>query len=68
MYEITKKEFKSDDNVVYTSYGIISKSDNIIIDDICCDYNRFVKWVNNLNKLNLSTIHIFDAVNDFLAQ
>lgn len=67
MYTITKKNFISDDNVEYVSYGIKNDEYNINIDDICVNYNQLSNFVNLINKNNLSPIHIYDIVYDFVS-
>lgn len=48
----------------YTAYGVDVPTEQISIPDIFCDRTRAENFVNTCNKLDLSPIHIFDAIED----
>lgn len=60
MYELTEQK-KNDISV----YGI--KYWNLQIDDISADKDKVRKFVNDINKYQLSPIHLGDVVADFVA-
>lgn len=73
IYEINEKEFIGKDNEVYVSYGIDCfqiengfKELIIQIIDISLDFSKMQNFINTLNNLKLSYIHLYDAVDDFL--
>ena len=59
MYELI--ETKNND---ISSYGI--KCGNVRIEDISVDKDRVEKFVNDINKYQLSPIHLGDVVADFV--
>jgi hypothetical protein len=60
MYELTEQK-KNDISVYGIKYG------NLQIDDISADKDRVKKFVNDINKYQLSPIHLGDVVEDFVA-
>lgn len=66
MYQLTVSHMISDDNISYTSYGIYVPENGITIKDISVNKNLVSDLVNKINRLNLSTVHIYDVVEDFL--
>lgn len=59
MYELTEQK-KNDISVYGIKYG------NLQIDDISADKDRVEKFVNDINKYQLSPIHLGDVVADFV--
>lgn len=60
MYEMIEKK-KNDISVYGIKYG------NLQIDDISADKDRVKKFVDDINKYQLSPIHLGDVVDDFVA-
>ena len=59
MYELTEQK-KNDISV----YGV--KYEDLQIDDISADKDSVRKFVNDINKYQLSPIHLGDVVADFV--
>ena len=59
MYELTEQK-KNDISVYGVKYG------NLQIDDISADKDRVKKFVDDINKYQLSPIHFGDVVDDFV--
>ena len=59
MYELTEQK-KNDISVYGIKYG------NLQIDDISADKDKVEKFVDDINKYQLSPIHLGDVVNDFV--
>ena len=59
MYELTEQK-KNDISVYGVKYG------DLQIDDISADKDRVEKFVNDINKYQLSPIHLGDVVADFV--
>lgn len=59
MYEMIEKK-KNDISVYGVKYG------DLQIDDISADKDRVKKFVNDINKYQLSPIHLGDVVDDFV--
>lgn len=59
MYEMIEKK-KNDISV----YGV--KYEDLQIDDISTDKGRVKNFVDNINKYQLSPIHLCDVVEDFV--
>lgn len=59
MYELTGQK-KNDISVYGVKYG------NLQIDDISADKDRVKKFVDDINKYQLSPIHLGDVVDDFV--
>lgn len=60
MYELTEQK-KNDISVYGIKYG------NLQIDDISTDKGRVKNFVDDINKYQLSPIHLGDVVDDFVA-
>nr|DAF85526.1 MAG TPA: hypothetical protein [Siphoviridae sp. ct5jB2] len=60
MYELTEQK-KNDISVYGVKYG------DLQIDDISADKDKVRKFVNDINKYQLSPIHLGDVVDDFVA-
>lgn len=60
MYELTEQK-KNDISVYGVKYG------DLQIDDISTDKGRVKNFVNDINKYQLSPIHLGDVVDDFVA-
>lgn len=58
------KSFKEIEGKIYEVFGI--ECDNMKIDDISTDRERVEHLIKLANELSLSTIHIRDAVLDFI--
>lgn len=65
-YTIISEHFKSEE-ATYTSYGIASP-DGTVIHDITTDGISLARFTDKLNRLELSPVHLHDAVEDFLAE
>jgi len=63
MYYLTESKTKVE-NKWYTSYGI--GFEDKVINDITTDKERAQHFVDLLNHLNVSPIHMEDAVLDFI--
>lgn len=59
MYELIEQK-KNDISVYGVKYG------DLQIDDISVDKDTVRKFVNDINKYQLSPIHLGDVVNDFV--
>ena len=59
MYELTEQK-KNDISVYGVKYG------DLQIDDISTDKDRVKKFVDDINKYQLSPIHLGDVVVDFV--
>lgn len=59
MYELTEQK-KNDISVYGVKYG------DLQIDDISADKDRVEKFVDDINKYQLSPIHLGDVVDDFV--
>ena len=59
MYELTEQK-KNDISVYGVKYGVLQ------IDDISADKDKVEKFVDDINKYQLSTIHLGDVVADFV--
>ena len=59
MYELTEQK-KNDISVYGVKYG------NLQIDDISADKDRVKKFVDDINKYQLSPIHLGDVVAEFV--
>jgi hypothetical protein len=59
MYELTEQK-KNDISVYGVKYG------DLQIDDISADKDKVRKFVNDINKYQLSPIHLGDVVEDFV--
>lgn len=59
MYELTEQK-KNDISVYGVKYG------DLQIDDISSDKDRVKKFVDDINKYQLSPIHLGDVVVDFV--
>ena len=59
MYEMIEKK-KNDISVYGIKYG------NLQIDDISADKDKVEKFVDDINKYQLSPIHLGDVVDDFV--
>lgn len=59
MYELTEQK-KNDISVYGIKYG------NLQIDDISADKDKVEKFVDDINKYQLSPIHLGDVVVDFV--
>lgn len=60
MYELTEQK-KNDISVYGVKYG------DLQIDDISTDKGRVKNFVDDINKYQLSPIHLGDVVDDFVA-
>ncbi len=63
MYEICESIISTEDKTVKT-YGL--RYGSVKIEDISTDKERVSELVKALNKNDLSPIHIFDVIDDFL--
>lgn len=59
MYELTEQK-KNDISVYGVKYGVLQ------IDDISADKGRVKNFIDDINKYQLSPIHLGDAVDDFV--
>ena len=59
MYELTEQK-KNDISVYGVKYG------DLQIDDISADKDRVEKFVDDINKYQLSPLHLGDVVDDFV--
>lgn len=59
MYELTEQK-KNDISVYGVKYG------DLQIDDISADKDRVKKFIDDINKYQLSPIHLGDVVDDFV--
>lgn len=65
-YSIISEQLQQN-GIPYTAYGI-SSSDGTVIHDITTEGIRLARFVNKLNRLDLSPVHLMDAVENFLAE
>lgn len=66
MYKTIYKTYTNEENITYVGYGVENIEQNVKIENITTDEKALNKWVNILNKSDISNIHIYDMVNDFL--
>lgn len=59
MYELTEQK-KNDISVYGVKYG------DLQIDDISADKDKVEKFIDDINKYQLSPIHLCDVVEDFV--
>ena len=72
-YEINEKNLIGDDGRKYTAYGVdcfevengFKRLVNQII-DVSVSLSEMQKFIDTLNSSNLSSAHLYDAVNDFI--
>lgn len=64
MYIITQEE-KKIEGIVRTTYGI--QCDGMIIDDVSTNKEKVIRLIDKLNRYELSSCHLRDAVEDFIA-
>ncbi|MBE6009025.1 MAG: hypothetical protein E7235_07495 [Lachnospiraceae bacterium] len=69
-YKVTMQQNTNCDNP-YISYGIaalnsIDNSEIIRINDVFIDYKQALLFVDKLNRLKLSPIHLRDVIEDIL--
>lgn len=72
-YELTVSELSTEDDLVYTAYGIaaftVAKSDVTKLDeilDVSTNFHLVSRMVENFNQFDLHLEHFRDAVYDFL--
>ena len=66
MYELIEQK-KNDISVYGVKYGDLQIDDgDLQIDDISVDKDKVRKFVNDINKYQLSPIHLGDVVADFV--
>ena len=63
MYEICESIISAEDKTVKT-YGL--KYGSVKIEDISTDEREVVKLIESLNKLDVSPVHIYDIIDDFI--
>ena len=66
MYKTIYKTYTNEENITYVGYGVENIEQNVRIENITTDEKALNKWVSILNKSDISNIHIYDMVNDFL--
>lgn len=64
MYVLHEKTISNDNNQETKSYGI--SYEGIIIEDISTNKEKIEKLIILSNELDLSPIHIYDVIDDFL--
>ena len=57
-------QFTSDDQELYTSYGIAC--DELVIEDITNDQRALKDFIQLINRMDVSPLHLQDVVEDFL--
>lgn len=65
MYRIVDGDFLLEEMGAYHSYGIITPN-GLRIEDITLDQNALRQFVEALNRLEASELHIMDMVTDFI--
>ena len=63
MYEICESIISAEDKTVKT-YGL--KYGSVKIEDISTDEREVAKLIASLNRLDVSPVHIYDIIDDFL--
>ena len=66
MYRLNQTIIKDEDEKECDTYGI--SFDDIVIEDISINKQKIEKLVNLCNELELSPIHIYDVIDDFLVE
>lgn len=66
MYFLTKKTITVE-NGEYTVYGMMY-NDELRVDDISTDVQKVRTLVDSCNSHSLDPIHMFDVVEDFIAE
>lgn len=65
MWEVIAEQKVSEDNIEYNAYGV--RRGECSIHDICTDSGEISRFVDLLNKFDVSTINACDVVEDYLA-
>ncbi len=66
IYKLLEGEYVNEDVGTYTSYGIVCEKEGVTIPDVSPNKESMEQFVETINKLELSPIHIHEAVQDFL--
>ncbi len=66
MWKITEKQYSAEDGSTYTSYGVCYGE--CYVDDITPSHSAIEKFTDALNRYEASPTHIFDLVENFLAE
>ena len=66
MYTLTKKTVTVEGKE-YTVYGI-RYNDDFFADDVSSDKSKVEKLVMDCNRYSLDPIHLYDVIEDFLAE
>ncbi len=65
MWKIITERKINENNIEYNAYGV--KLGDCSIPDICCDSEEIARFVDLLNKFDVSPINARDVVEDYLA-
>lgn len=66
MWKMTEKTFTTEDGESLTGYGVTSGE--CTIDDITPDQAAILRFIDALNRYDASPLHIYDLVENFLAE
>lgn len=66
MWKITEKTLTTEDGESLTSYGVTSGE--CTVDDITPSHSAIVRFLDELNRYEASPLHIYDLVENFLAE
>lgn len=66
MWTITENQYTSEDGEMYTGYGV--SGGECIVNDITPSLPAITRFVEMLNKYEASQAHIYELVDNFLAE
>lgn len=66
MWTINEKQYINEDGISYTGYGVTSGECRI--EDITPSLAAITRFVDVLNRFEASQVHIYELVDDFLAE
>lgn len=64
MYKLVKSKVKNDEGNIFDTYGISCKE--TVVEDISTDKSSVERLVGLCNELELSPVHLYDVIDDFL--
>lgn len=66
MWRITEKQYTSEDGESYTGYGVTSGE--CTVNDVTLSLEEITRFVAELNKHQASQAHIYELIDNFLAE
>ncbi|MBQ8170967.1 MAG: hypothetical protein IJZ95_03135 [Oscillospiraceae bacterium] len=65
MWKLTETEMTNEDGIVYTAYGFVCGETTIA--DFSSVKNETLRFIELLNRLDVSPLHIYDVIEDHFA-